>query len=431
MILFLILFLYNIFFPVVFLFFLPGLIYKLIKRGGSKDTFWERFAVYSHAKIKKIKACRNKSIWVHAVSVGETQIAVDFIRRWKELHPESLFILSTTTTTGQELARNRAPKDTIVIFCPIDYFVFVIKVLRLIKPSAMVIFETEIWPNLITISNLMGIKTVQVNARISDHSFKGYKRFRMIISKFLSQLTLSCAQTEMDESRLKQISSKLNVEVTGNMKFDQSIPENISDVNIENVFQKYKESIIILAASTHKGEEKFLLEQYLKLKIIYPNLKIIIVPRHAERAAEIVSILKELNVSYFRRSNSERMGNEYDCLLADTTGEMLGFMKVSDIVIMGKSFASNSGGHNVIEPALLSKPIVTGTELTNFREILNIMKKDNAICSVKDEEVFGKLDALIASPELRNQLGIAAYDSVSNFKGSTDKTIEMIRKLLI
>ncbi len=431
MVLFLILFLYNILFPVVFLFFLPGLIYKLVKRGGSKDTFWERFAVYSSIKIKEVKKYRNKSIWVHAVSVGETQIAVDFIRRWKELYPESLFILSTTTTTGQELARNRAPKNTIIIFCPIDYFLFVLKVLRLIKPSVIVIFETEIWPNLITMSSLMGIKTVQVNARISDHSFKGYKRFRVIISKFLSQLTLSCAQTEMDECRLKQISSKLNVKVTGNMKFDQSIPDKIPDVCLENVFQNYKESVIILAASTHKGEEKFIIEQYLKLKLIHPKLKLIIIPRHAERAPEIISILGELNISYFRKSTNDGVGNDYDCLLADTTGEMLAFMKVSDIVIMGKSFASNTGGHNIIEPALLSKPIITGKELTNFRQILGIMKNDNAIWSVEDGEVFEKLKILIDSPELRKQLGTAGYESVSKFKGSTDKTIEIIQKLLI
>ena len=336
-------------------------------------------------------------------------------------------MISTTTTTGQELAQNKLGGICTVIFCPIDYFLMVRRTLNLIKPEVLIIFETEIWPAMIYEAKKRGTKVVQVNARISDHSFKGYKRFACFIRPFLSLMDVSCAQTNTDVERLKTICPTLNVVKTGTMKFDQTIPSTLPEIKLDEIFGE-GEFLYILAASTHQGEEKLIAEIYKNLAKDFDKLRLIIVPRHAERGGEIGGDLKNLGLSYFRRSSGEKSSTNVRCLLADTTGEMFAFMKKSDIVIMGKCFAGNSGGHNVIEPALLGKPVITGKELSNFRFVMKIMKENNALISVDDFGIESALRKLIETPEERKRLGERAKDIVSQHIGATEKTINEIEK---
>jgi 3-deoxy-D-manno-octulosonic-acid transferase len=421
--------LYNILFPIVFIFFLPGLIIKLIKRGGYKKTYLERFCFFDSEKLTLMKrVALKKPIWIHAVSVGETQLAVDFINYWKEKDPEQEFVISTTTTTGQELARKKIYDKATIIFNPIDFYWAIKKLLNLMKPKMLVIFETEIWPNMISVSANSGVKVIQVNARISDHSFKGYKKYRAFIDPFLRKVSLTCAQTDVDVQRLKEICPTLNVVKTGTMKFDQKIPGEILKINVDAVFEK--NSNILLAASTHPGEEKFIAQIFKKLREKYKNLKLIIIPRHAERGNEIVNVLNELDILYSRRSEKTKNDSFVDCLLADTTGEMLSFMSVADIVIMGKSFAGNDGGHNIIEPAILGKPVICGEKLKNFRFVLNIMKSNHAVLSIPDEKLADSIADLLSAPDKCYNLGQNAKKTVEEQKGASHRTVECIEKLL-
>ena len=422
--------LYNLLFPLVFILFIPGIIYKYIKRGGVKDTYAERFARFSTAKKKELASISGRRIWIHAVSVGETQLAIDFIQAMRKCDSKYRFIISTTTTTGQELAQNKLKGLATIIFCPIDYFRFVRKTLDLVKPELLIIFETEIWPSMIYEAHKRGIKVAQVNSRISDHSFKGYKRFSAFIKPFLSLVDVSCAQTEADLQRLKVICPSLNVVKTGTMKFDQRVPDKLPDIKLNEIFGEGS-FLYLLAASTHPGEEKFIIGIYKNLLTSFANLRLILVPRHAERGSDIVNELNAEGVSYFRRSNkSSDGGSEVKCLLADTTGEMLAFMKASDIVIMGKCFAGNDGGHNVIEPALLGKAVVTGKELSNFRFVMKIMIESNALIGVSDTELEGALRKLLENPEERKKLGEVAKATVTQHIGATQRTITQIEKLL-
>lgn len=422
-------FLYNLLFPFVFIFFVPAIVFKLIKRGGVKKSFYERFSIYSREKKEQFRSLKHPAVWIHAVSVGETQLAIDFIKSWRKKNQKLSFVISTTTTTGQELAQNKLGNICTVIFCPIDYFLMVRRTLRLIKPEILVIFETEIWPAMIYEAKKQGTKVVQVNARISDHSFKGYKTFACFIRPFLSLIDVSCAQTNADMERLKTICPALNVVKTGTMKFDQNIPSNLPELKLDEVFGK-GDFFYILAASTHGGEEKLIAGIYKNLVKDFDKLKLIIVPRHAERGNEIAEDLKKLGISYFKRSSDEKSSTNVQCLLADTTGEMLAFMKLSDIVIVGKCFAGNSGGHNVIEPALLGKPIITGKELSNFRFVMKIMKENSALISVDDYEIEFALRKLIENPDERKKLGEKAKDTVSQHIGATEKTINEIEKYI-
>ncbi len=424
-------FFYNLFFPLVFLFFLPGLVVKLIRRPGRKKNYPERFAIFSREKKERLKAL-DHPVWMHAVSVGETNLALTALQAWKKIDPERKFVLSTTTTTAQEIARQKVPDGVEVIFCPIDFLPFVRKTFRLIRPSGLVVFETEIWPNLVRTAKKLGLPTALVNARMSDHSLKGYRRFRMFFAPVLRCFDAICVQTEADRDRYRMIAPDLEdrIVVGGNIKFDQRVPENFRIPDLTKIFPSGG-SPVIIGASTHSGEEKMIVGAFRKLREQYKGALLILVPRHAERGAEIAELLKSAGMSFLRRSTGERFGERpVDCLLADTTGELMGFLAASDIVIMGKTLAGNHDGQNIIEPAVLGKAIVCGRELRNFREAMEILRKADAVLTVETEEELRRaLYMLSSDPELRVKLGRRAYEAITAHSGAIAKNIELLETL--
>ena len=388
---------YNLFMPVGFLFYVPGLYLKYRHRPGWKNTFMERFGCFTPERVKELEAFHG-AVWVHAVSVGEAVVALSLLRAWQAKHPERKFILSTTTTTGQELVRNQAPANTAVIFCPIDFLWMVRRALSVLKPSMLVIFETEIWPNLVAETRKRGIPVTLVNGRMSDHSVKGYRKIRCFFGPLLKMFNLISVQTEADAERYLSVSPEANVVVSGNLKFDQKAPGELPDAGYSACFGPGKH-LVLLAASTHPGEEELVTETYLRLRKEIPNLKLVLVPRHVERAADIV--------------------------------EMLKLMNGADLVIMGKSLAGHDEGHNLIEPALLSKPIVTGHVLRNFRFILKVLLQENAVATVTgDGELYEQLRKLLTDEKMRVELGKRAGQVIRRHAGAADRTIAALEKLL-
>ena len=421
-------FIYNLFLPLGFLFFIPGLLYKYRNRGGWKSTFGERFGKFSPERIEELKAFQG-AVWVHAVSVGETVVALSLLRKWTALYPEMKFVISTTTTTGQELARKQCLDNTAVIFCPIDFTWMVRKALNLINPSQLVIFETEIWPNLVWETKKRGIPVSLVNGRMSDHSSKGYRRFRVFFGPLLRAFDKIMVQTPADEARYLSVSPRAQVKVCGNLKFDQAPPENIADPGVENYFGSGKFTFL-LAVSTHPGEELVVAESFMQLKKDFPHLRLIIVPRHAERGEEIAAMLGENHLSFVRRSQAENSPEPVEVLLADTTGEMFKFINIADLVIMGKSLAGHDEGHNLIEPAILDKPIVTGSVLRNFRFILNVLQEADGVVTVDDDsQLTDTLHKLLADDALRCSIGKRGGDAIRKHCGATEQTIKELMSL--
>jgi 3-deoxy-D-manno-octulosonic-acid transferase len=422
-------FLYNIFFPLGFIFFIPAMVYKLIRRPGRKINYSERFALYSADKKRALTALR-APVWIHSVSVGETMIAVSLIKKWRSMAPGRHFVLSTTTTTGQELALTRCGGDAIVIFCPVDFPFFVKKAFSIINPSILVIFETEIWPNMICVAEKYCGKLALVNARMSDKSVRGYARARMFFAPLLEKFSFISVQSEGDMKRFKAIAPDAVVNISGNMKFDQEIPPTLPRIDMTRYFGKgeYK---ILLAASTHPGEEKLIAGFYRDMRTEFPDVRLVIIPRHAERGAEVAAELKKLSISFRRRTSGNDKRDPVDCLLADTTGEMLSFMKLADVIIMGKSLAGYDEGHNLIEPALLGKPVITGSKMKNFRFVLKVLKEKDALITVRsDDEIRPALTRLLQDGEFRRKLGRKAFDAVSAHKGATEKTIKTLEEIL-
>lgn len=423
------LYLYTICFPVGLALFLPGLIYKLIKRPGYKKTFAERFGIFSPERIKTLSAMK-KPVWIHSVSVGETVIALSMLSKWMKMYPERQFVISTTTTTGQELARSKAPAGVEVIFCPIDFLPFVMKTFSIVKPSALVIFETEIWPCMVNYAASGGIGVFLVNGRMSDKSVKGYRRFSFFFRPLLEKFRKICVQTAEDEKRFKSVAPGASLAVCGNMKFDQEKPSKLPDIDLKGIFGEGKLRYL-LGASTHPGEEKLIISVYKNLKNKYADLKLVLVPRHAERGGEIEEELKTSGLSWLRRSRSKTSEKPVDCLLADTTGEMMGFIDIASVVIMGKSLAGQDEGHNLIEPALMSKAIVTGAVLRNFRQVLEVLKSADALVTVaSDPELEPALDRLFAEPDLCRTLGEKAAAALTVHRGAIEKSIKILEESL-
>jgi 3-deoxy-D-manno-octulosonic-acid transferase len=295
----------------------------------------------------------------------------------------------------------------------------------------LVIFETEIWPNMIVESVRSGAKLALVNARMSDHSSKGYSRFSCFFRPLLEKFDVISVQSAADGERFRLVAPDANIKVSGNLKFDQHVPEDLEPAELSGYFGDGNWRIL-LAASTHPGEEELIASTFQKMKNEFPELRLVIVPRHAERGNEIVGILKKISLLFRRRSVDNGVGGEaVDCLLADTTGEMLKFMKAADVVIMGKSLAGQDEGHNLIEPALLARPIVSGSVLRNFRFVLNVLKEKEALVTIdNDDQLLDALGELFRDEKYRTTLGEKAYAAIVEHKGATEKTINTLEGLL-
>lgn len=422
-----ILFFYRLLFPLCFIFFIPGMLIKLIRRPGYKKNFGERFALFSKERQKEIRQKWQNAIWIHAVSVGETNLALTTIKRWNERDPEKRYILSTTTSTGQEIARNKAPDNVYVIYCPLDFHYFVCKTMNLLNPSALVIFETELWPDMIAVARKRQMKLALINSRISDKSFAGYRKFRFFFGRVLSNFDVIAAQTELDKERLSVLAPSLaeRILVSGNIKFDQNPPGGPSFD-----FSPYfggKNRTIVLAASTHGPEEQLILNSWLQVKDDYPDARLVIVPRHAERGAEIEKQIRDAHLSCFRKSNQTGDPFPVDCLLADTTGELGRMIAGADLILMGKTFAGNREGQNIIEPAIMGKAIISGPELINFRQAMDALLRGNGVLSIKqDADLPGALNTLLKNPELRFQYGERARLVMLENQGALNRTIDAL-----
>lgn len=424
------LFIYNLLFPIVFLFFLPALLWKLIRRPGEKSNYRERFGKFTKEKIQRLYQFRG-CVWLHAVSVGETNLALTVLDEWIKQEPGRKFVLSTTTTTAQEIAKKRLPPGVELIFCPIDFFLYVAKTYLILRPSALVIFETELWPNLINCAKMSGIPVALVNARMSDHSFPGYRRFRFFFAPLLRKFNAICVQTETDRERFLAVAPDMTerVSVCGNIKFDQHAPAHLAVPDLKKWFGEGTGPFII-AASTHPEEELFLAKEWIKVRGDFPESRLIVVPRHAERGAALKTGLSELGLKVFRKSTDQEIPEGVDCLLADTTGELQGFLAASDIVVMGKTLAGNTEGQNIIEPAMLGKAIICGMELKNFRQALEILVNADSVLRVSTpEELEQALRKLLSDPGFRNELGTRAQNAIAANNGATAKNLAALKSL--
>ncbi|MDP2912236.1 MAG: 3-deoxy-D-manno-octulosonic acid transferase, partial [Candidatus Omnitrophota bacterium] len=417
--------LYNLAFIIFGLFYLPYLVVTKRYKYGMKD----RFGILPE-KIKDI-ASKNRIIWIHAVSVGEMKAAGILAPLLRKAFPSHKLLFSTVTHTGSKVARTIATGEEGVFYLPIDVSFIVDKVVKQVKPEIFIVLETELWPNLIDSLYRSGAKLALVNGRISNRSYSKYKKGKFFISALLKKFSLILMQSDQDAVRIITLGGqKEKVFVTGNLKFD--IPILNFDTKRTELRKKLNlkdEEVLLIAGSTHRGEEKDIAHCFSRLKKEYKNLRLLIAPRHIERTEEIEKLLAKSNLKSVRISTFEiasaptlsepRNDKVFNTLIVepvfilDTIGELRSMYSASDIVFVGGSLV-RKGGQNPIEPASLSKPIIFGKYTFNFHDVTKIFLENEAgIEAENKEEFYSAVRFLMDNPRDRKKLGMNAKDAIN------------------
>ncbi|HXG56348.1 MAG TPA: 3-deoxy-D-manno-octulosonic acid transferase [Vicinamibacterales bacterium] len=386
----------------------------------------------------------DESIWIHAVSVGEVLTARALLPQLRERYPKLRIVLSTTTMTGQQIARNNLQYVDEVFFFPFDFGFIVRRTLRLVKPRLFIMMETEIWPNLLRACREAGVKTMVVNGRISSRSYPRYRLARRFFRPVLAHIDRFCMQSEESARRIIDIGADpARVSVTGSLKFDSlEIPGlpgapgggAASDRGQNRVLRYFRISgdrPVVMAASTLKGEEEPVLEAFQRIRATRSDALLIIAPRKPERFDDVERMARRAGWDVARRSEL-RVDAEprHDVVILDTIGELAQLYQVGTLVFVGGSLV-DSGGHNILEPAVFGKPIVFGPHMQNFAEIAAAFLDNGAAIQVKNgRELETAFLALLGDPVRRASLGAAARALVEANRGARAKNLSVIAQLL-
>jgi 3-deoxy-D-manno-octulosonic-acid transferase len=344
--------------------------------------------------------------------------------------PDYRVFVSTTTDTGQTIARKRFGEENVFYF-PMD-FVFAIRpYLRALEPELVIIAETEFWPNFLRLAHAAGSRIAIVNARISDRSWPNYRRFRWLLRHVLSNVDLFLTQTAGDAARLTAIGAKTNrVQVTGNLKFDANLPALLPIVeSLRRSFAETSAGPILVCGSTTEGEEPLLLKAFEDLLKAHPRAVMILAPRHPERFAPVAALLQEANIRFCQRSLWRTESLVGGVLLLDAMGELAALYALADVAFVGGSLLPR-GGHNIIEPAQYGAAIVVGPHTENFRDIVEMFRSRDALRVARAEELSSVLIDLFVHPEHRAALGQRAAETIQSQTGATVRTLDAIQSLL-
>lgn len=367
-----------------------------------------------------------KTIWIHALSVGEVTSALPLISRLKQDFPNTNIVFSSTTKTGSELAEKSAHRycDSIIVF-PLDIIYVVKFFLDCIKPDLFILVETDFWPNFLHQLHCRNIPSILVNGRISRKSINSYRRFRFFCSPMFKTFSLLCVQTESDRIKLIELgAAKKNIYKLGNLKFEQT---DHNDNSFLSVITGNSKNHIIVAGSTHPGEEESLLHGFRTLKKTHP-IQMIIAPRQIERGDEIADIVKSFGFTVTTRSTTKKFDS--DILILNSIGELCSLYSIAKICFVGGSLI-DEGGHNPIEPAGYGKPVLFGPYMEDFEEISEELLQAGGAFRVTDiDELTQTIDKLLSNETFYNQCSNAARNCVNEKKGVLDNHIQLIGKFM-
>jgi len=378
----------------------------------------------------RLRAQSTPAIWVHAVSVGEVLAVSELVKKLRERFPRYRVVVSTTTATGQKLARKHFGEDSVFYF-PLDLAFAIRPYLSALRPRLIVLAETEFWPNFLRFAHASGARVAVVNARISDRSWPGYRRFRPVLRKILQGVDLFLAQTEEDASRLRDIGAPVErVHVSGNLKFDVEPPPAPPIVaNLRSSFQQSGAGPVIVCGSTMEDEERLLLLAFQNVLASHPMAVMILAPRRPERFEEVAGLLQELGVRFWRRSSWSGDVIASGVFLVDTIGELASLYALAEVAFVGGSLVPR-GGHNIIEPAQYGVPIMVGNHTENFRDIISLFQSHNAVRIVGPAEFPLVLMDLLSNEAERIALGRRGAETLRSQMGATEKTVHALEQLL-
>jgi 3-deoxy-D-manno-octulosonic-acid transferase len=436
-------FIYSIIYSISVIFLLP---FEYFRRPGNIRKRWlrEKFGFWDNPPFMK-----GGIIWIHAVSVGEVMAATPLLKALKEKYPSRGIILSTVTDTGQKVAKERAPEGTKIVYLPFDIPQILNAVVKKVMPAILIVIETELWPNMFRVFKQNGIPIIPLNGRISENSFRGYKKISFFMKKVLSCVDFFGMQNEEYAERLKSLGvHATKIRSIGNFKFDTR-PLPLIPVWTERI-----QGPVVTAGSTHEGEEDLMTSVYLELRKEFPDLNLILAPRHPERFQNVEEMLKSKRASFIKRSafstqhlspspspsplegkgqgggtpNPELQTLRGTIILLDTIGELSAIYGISDMAIIGKSFRG-SGGQNPLEPAYWGKPIICGPHMENFPVIRDFYRAGAAI-EVDENNLYAELKELLLFPEKAREVGLRGHEIYRKNAGAVKAAMEIVARYL-
>lgn len=401
---------------------LARLAWRALRNPAYRDRWTQRLGIY--APMPKLAA----PVWVHAVSVGEVGAAAPLIRAVRERFPHAPVLVSTTTPTGFDTVMRQFGRSVHHVYFPYDLPWIVGRFLRHFKPRMLLLMETELWPNVIHGCRRAAIPVVLVNGRMSAHSARRYRALGGFTAGMLSDLTWLAAQTAADAERLRELGAPAGrVSVTGSLKFDVHLPASVFEEGAAIRRELGINRPILMAGSTRPGEEEILLDVLRRLRASFPSVLLVIAPRHPERFDAVVEVCRKAGLRVVRRRGGEACDAEVDVFVVDTMGELLKFYAAADVAFVGGSLAP-FGGQNVLEPAALGVPIVTGPHLFNFEEIAAKLRTAGALEIGHDAAALTALVARwLGDSDRRDAAGRAGSDIVASNRGATTAVVDVLR----
>jgi 3-deoxy-D-manno-octulosonic-acid transferase len=409
---------------------LPYWIFQMARHGKYRAGLAERLGRVP-ARLR-LPTAAEPAIWVHAVSVGEVLAVAGLVEELQRRFPRHRIFVSTTTDTGQALARKRFGEANVFYF-PMDFAFAIRGYLRALQPRLVIIAETEFWPNFLRLAHASGARIAVVNARISDRSLPRYRRWRGLLRGVLDHVDLLLAQTTEDAARLREIgATEERVRVAGNLKFDIPVPAAPAVVAmLRKSLAATEARPVLVCGSTVDGEEPLLLKAFENVLVPHPRAMMVLAPRHPERFAVVAALLEQMSIRFSRRSvwNGEDLGG--GVLLLDTIGELAALYALADIAFVGGSLVPR-GGHNILEPAQRGVPIVVGQHTENFRDIVSLFRSRNAVRVAGPAELPLVFLDLLANDhdEERRALGQRAAETMRSQVGATARTVSALEELL-
>jgi 3-deoxy-D-manno-octulosonic-acid transferase len=362
-------------------------------------------------------------VWLHAVSLGEIRAAASLIRALQSRWPDVPLVVSTMTETGAQAARELGLRH---FYAPFDYAFAQRAVLRRLRPKLIVVMETELWPNWARVAQACGVPMAVVNARLSDRSFRRYRRWGgTLLKQTLSRIGLICTQSSDDQARFRALAPDVmhdRIIDCGNIKFDAAKPE------VESWSAGTRP--VWLAASTHEGEESLLLDAHKHLLADHPDALLVLAPRHPERAQQVLSLISSRGLVTQRSSMGLTVDTKTQVLLVDQTGLLMQFFAAIGVIFMGGSLVM-TGGHNPIEPAVFGRAVLSGPNVHNFRAVFRLLAERDAVRMVEDAaDVVAAVESAWAQPEAWRQAGARAHAVVQANRGSTARVVDALDRIL-
>ena len=399
---------------------------RLGLRGLRNPAYRQRWSErFGYAPVMEQAGC----IWLHAVSVGETRAAVPLVRALMQHYPGRRILITTMTPTGSDQVRELFGKQVEHCYVPYDLPTAVWRFLNRTRPALVIIMETELWPNLFHQCHTRGIPLILANVRMSEKSARGYRRFAGLTRATLANVSRVGAQTEADAGRLRALGAT-QVEVTGSIKFEMDVPAELAarTAALRNGFGKRP---VWVAASTRVGEEEYVLDAFTHLREQFPDLLLVLVPRHPERFDSVAKLCQQRGFRIERRSaRKDGLTPDTAILLGDTMGEMLLFHAAADVSYIGGSLVP-LGGQNLLEAAAVGTPVVFGPHMFNFSDISRMALERGAGRQVQDAaELASAVADYLENPAARNAAGAAGQRMVAENRGALAKTLALLRQLL-